>query len=72
MTGATATKAIDVSIAGAAQLRLVVTNGGDNVPRPRRLGRGAHRVRRLGPRTRNARFATANWHSGDVKVFLHG
>ena len=31
MTGATATKAIDVSIAGAAQLRLVVTNGGDNV-----------------------------------------
>ena len=31
MTGATATKAIDVSIAGAAQLRLAVTNGGDNV-----------------------------------------
>ena len=30
MTGATATKAVDVSIAGASQLRLVVTNGGDN------------------------------------------
>jgi alpha-galactosidase len=30
MTGATATKLVDVSIAGAAQLRLVVTDGGDN------------------------------------------
>ena len=30
MTGATATKLVDVSIAGAAQLRLVLTNGGDN------------------------------------------
>ena len=30
MTGATATKSVDVSIAGASELRLVVTNGGDN------------------------------------------
>ena len=30
MTGATATKSVDVSIAGATQLRLVVTNAGDN------------------------------------------
>jgi hypothetical protein len=32
MTGATATKAVDIAIpAGAAQLRLNVTNGGDNI-----------------------------------------
>jgi hypothetical protein len=31
MTGATATKLIDVSVSGASQLRLVVTNGGDNI-----------------------------------------
>ena len=31
MTGATATKPVDVSVAGAAELRLVVTDGGDNV-----------------------------------------
>ena len=30
MTGASATKTIDVSIAGASELRLVVTDGGDN------------------------------------------
>ena len=30
MTGASATVAVDVSIAGASELRLVVTNGGDN------------------------------------------
>ena len=31
MTGPTATAQVDVSITGATQLRLVVTNGGDNV-----------------------------------------
>ena len=31
MTGATATKLVDVSIAGASELRLVVTNGGNNI-----------------------------------------
>ena len=31
MTGTTATQSIDVSIAGASELRLVVGNGGDNV-----------------------------------------
>ena len=31
MTGTSATKSVDVSIAGARQLRLVVTNGGDNL-----------------------------------------
>jgi glucose/arabinose dehydrogenase len=30
MTGSTATKLVDVSIAGASELRLVVTNGGNN------------------------------------------
>jgi glucose/arabinose dehydrogenase len=30
MTGATATRLLDVDISGASQLRLVVTNGGDN------------------------------------------
>ena len=30
MTGASATKAVDVAVSGASQLRLVVTNGGDN------------------------------------------
>jgi hypothetical protein len=29
MTGATATKLVDVSVAGAAELRLVITNGGN-------------------------------------------
>ncbi len=49
MTGATATKQVDVSIAGASELRLVVTNGGDNDQlRPRRLGesRGSSAERR--------------------------
>jgi hypothetical protein len=31
MTGASATKQIDVSVAGAQQLKLVVTDGGDNI-----------------------------------------
>jgi glucose/arabinose dehydrogenase len=31
MTGSTATKAVDVPISGASQLRLVITNGGDNI-----------------------------------------
>ena len=31
MTGTSATKSVDVSIAGASQLRLVVTNGGDDL-----------------------------------------
>ena len=31
MTGATATKSVDVSIAGASELRLVVTDGGDGI-----------------------------------------
>ena len=31
MTGATATKTIDVSVAGATTLRLVVTDGGDGI-----------------------------------------
>jgi len=31
MTGATATQAIDVALNSAAQLRLVITNGGDNI-----------------------------------------
>lgn len=31
MTGTTATQTIDISVAGASELRLVVTNGGDNI-----------------------------------------
>jgi len=31
MTGASATQAVDVALSGAAQLRLVITNGGDNI-----------------------------------------
>jgi hypothetical protein len=31
MTGTTATKLVDVDITGAAQLRLVLTNGGNNI-----------------------------------------
>lgn len=31
MLGTTATKTVDVSVAGASQLRLMVTNGGDNI-----------------------------------------
>ena len=31
MTGATRDQPVDVSITGATQLRLVVTNGGDNI-----------------------------------------
>ena len=31
MTGASATKSVDVSVTGANELRLVVTNGGDNI-----------------------------------------
>ena len=30
MTGSTATRGVDVDVAGSSQLRLVVTNGGDN------------------------------------------
>ena len=30
MNAASATKSIDISVAGTTQLRLVVTNGGDN------------------------------------------
>ena len=46
MTGATATKTIDVSVAGASELRLVVTTAAPTSLRPRRLGARADRVRR--------------------------
>ena len=50
MTGATATKAVDVAIpAGTTQLRLDITNGGDNLNYDHAdWARRAHRVRHGG------------------------
>ena len=64
MTGTTATKLVDVSIAGASELRLVVTDARRrHLLRPRRLGACAHRVRLIEPRllSRKPDFVGVPW-----------
>jgi glucose/arabinose dehydrogenase len=75
MTGASATKAVDVSVVGTNQLRLVVTDGGDNINSDH--GDWASARIECGPSSTNqapaprveAPAAAATWKVGDVIAF---